>query len=482
MGGRNVPRLRIRGSFNRGRDLVMNSASPCSSSGRFFAQNPDPEIYFHVAGHGVIWKALRNAVARGDGVVLLTGEPGVGKTMLLLRLKAVGFDALDMAILPDGRQESGAFLWAVLVALDATWRGDGRTANRQALFAMMEQRAVQGHRLLLAVDDAHLLTGKNMELLTEINQYRFDGARPVQLLLVGRPEAGESLREGAGLSLGEDLAATLVLSSLTPREVVDYVNHFMGASKEHTLRLTPLGWVELMGRSQGMPRRINRILRQAIAQDGGCVITGRRIRQVCPAGQYRAFPWDVAPFMHWMALATLLLLGAGFLMGRASVAPQPVAVAEMALAVPAARLLSEPDPAKSGEPTPRPTPEPDKDKDGADSAIVESAPEPAVVAPPAPAPPPRKAAAMPSDRPVRPKGMVHTVQTGSFSKRDNAEKVRQRLIKKGYAAYLQSVERGGRTFYSIRVDYSRQQTAEKASREIQSLENMSVLVLQNTVP
>ena len=75
---------------------------------RPFGATPDPDFYFDSKGHARALAFLRYAIAQGDGLVVMTGGSGTGKTTLVHKIL--------------GELDPKAIAWAHLVSsqLDAS--------------------------------------------------------------------------------------------------------------------------------------------------------------------------------------------------------------------------------------------------------------------------------------------------------------------------------------------------------------------------
>src|SRR5262245_33473361 len=78
---------------------------------RPFRPTPDPACFFPSATHSAALSDLSEAIERGDGLALLDGEPGTGKTLVALKVLD-GLRADERRVfLPNGRFLSAADLF-----------------------------------------------------------------------------------------------------------------------------------------------------------------------------------------------------------------------------------------------------------------------------------------------------------------------------------------------------------------------------------
>jgi DedD protein len=137
--------------------------------------------------------------------------------------------------------------------------------------------------------------------------------------------------------------------------------------------------------------------------------------------------------------------------------PTPPATTPMA--VPGEEAVPEPAPRDSEEPA-RP-----------DVALPMAAPDPAAAtAQPPAAPPPTAPASTPAPRvetapavtPPTTRAGAFAVQLGSFSSRDNANRLVREMTAKGFAAFVAPITSNGRELYRVRVGPARDRAAAEA--------------------
>ena len=92
---------------------------------RPFGATPDPDFYFDSKGHARALAFLRYAIAQGDGLVVMTGGSGTGKTTLVHKIlgeldpKAIAWAHLVSSQL-DVSGSAGATVKGTVINLDDT--------------------------------------------------------------------------------------------------------------------------------------------------------------------------------------------------------------------------------------------------------------------------------------------------------------------------------------------------------------------------
>ncbi|MBF0628652.1 MAG: AAA family ATPase, partial [Magnetococcales bacterium] len=265
---------------------AVRSATPAPSR----SADPRPagrrHPFFSAKSHASIWRVLRTALLRAEGVILLTGGEGSGKSTLIKRLPGMIPDNRDLVMIPSADLPDAEFLQQ-LIAATTLVRGeagalvpvestsDAATLHLplahaapaltlQDLIDAMEERVANGRRLVLVVDDAHLIAEEPLAWLDMMVRFVSEGIKPVQLLLSGRPELRSVLDSESGRNLTEQIVGSCEVTPLTRGEVWDYLALQLDKSMGWPIRVSWFAWVEVYGYSQGVPLKIDQLLKRIL--------------------------------------------------------------------------------------------------------------------------------------------------------------------------------------------------------------------------
>ena len=161
------------------------------------SRGPDSgaEDYVESRGNGRALAYVQHAVLQGDSVVVLTGEQGTGKSVLVDKLlRETGPPNIVPALLAAKRLDVAALLLAVVKAFRAPLSGHSVDELRAGLQAFLATLTASGRRALLVVDDAHQLLPAALRELTELASLRSTRDAPLQIVLAGRPELRSTLQ------------------------------------------------------------------------------------------------------------------------------------------------------------------------------------------------------------------------------------------------------------------------------------------------
>jgi general secretion pathway protein A len=223
-----------------------------------FANSTDPRYYYLSEEHTPAYKAVLQAVVRRRGLMLITGEPGLGKTTLARRLYSVLSAEADMDVGYIPRAHWQTKFKAVqqismaIGSLDVPLRR-GYDDQLEELKAAIANAYNNRRNVVIIFDDAQEMRASGMTLLHEL--YNFEkGEKTVQSVVFGQLETIEMFRSYK--AIWSRVFQNLSLMRLSYQSTVNLVNYRIRAAD----RLEPLvdddAWTILDEAAQGVPRDI----------------------------------------------------------------------------------------------------------------------------------------------------------------------------------------------------------------------------------
>lgn len=156
--------------------------------------------------------------------VVVTGEPGVGKTCVLRALRhALPADRFRLTYCHNATLGRRDFYRQLCLAL-----GLSPSATAAAVFYAVAQhvedmaRDRRAHPVFL-LDEAHLLHQDTLDHLHILLNYEWDSRALLSLVLVGLSDFDDRLRVRRNRSLASRLHRRFVLDPLTPEDTADYL-------------------------------------------------------------------------------------------------------------------------------------------------------------------------------------------------------------------------------------------------------------------
>jgi type II secretory pathway predicted ATPase ExeA len=234
---------------------------------RPFRATPDSGCYYPATPHESALEQLLAALAEGEGMVLVTGAPGTGKTLLCHRLIERLGAGVTNAFLPHGRYGGRAgLLRAILYDLSRPHEAAAETDLRLALADFLLANYAAGKKAVLVLDEAHHLGPDLLEELRLLGNLEAEGGKALQVVLVGEPSFLATLGRPVLSSLGQRLAVRVVLEPMIAEEAADYILHQLRAVGGTPQDLISPEALELLAHStHGVPRLLNQAAHRALS-------------------------------------------------------------------------------------------------------------------------------------------------------------------------------------------------------------------------
>lgn len=223
-----------------------------------FRLTPDYRFCYSHPSYEAAKSYMKYAISQGEGFVAITGEPGTGKTTLIVALLAeLDQERVKVAMLTNVQLDSEHFLQMMLDEF-------GLQADSQNPLQLLKSFLVEQHkngiRCVLIVDEAQGLSKGSLEGIRLLSNIQYDNCLLLQVFLVGQGSLMNLIRKPKMEQLHQRLIAASEINLLGLTETKGYIEHRLNKAGWHNDPVFAKGVMRLIYKfSVGVPRRINLI-------------------------------------------------------------------------------------------------------------------------------------------------------------------------------------------------------------------------------
>jgi type II secretory pathway predicted ATPase ExeA len=232
-----------------------------------FGVAPDPSFFYRNYHYSEGLDVLAEGIRARKGLLLVTGEVGTGKTILLRKLMRHLDATTRFVFLSMTHLASDGLIELIAEDLALTTKNQTRFESAQALENYLLQQNGAGNTVALLIDEAQKLTDDALETLCDLSNLETEQEKLLQIVLVGQPELIVKLSKPALRRIKQRVAIHHQTRSLSlVGDVENYIRHRLRAAGYEGSEIFNQKALEaIWSYSSGTPRLINTLCDNALA-------------------------------------------------------------------------------------------------------------------------------------------------------------------------------------------------------------------------
>lgn len=231
-----------------------------------FSLTPDTSFFMNRAGHQDALNVLLVALRSGEGFIKVTGEVGVGKTILCrMLLNILNKDCLTVYIHNPFLQPD-TLLYSIADSMSVEY---GESASQYVLIKSITRKLLdihlQGKKIIICLDEVQAMPLKTLETLRLLTNLETEKRKLLQVVLFGQPELNALLDNPAIRQLKQRITFSYRLLPLNSVALVSYIRHRLSVAGYKKRDLFSIQAIDCLHHySGGIPRLINILCNKAM--------------------------------------------------------------------------------------------------------------------------------------------------------------------------------------------------------------------------
>ena len=227
-----------------------------------FENTADAEFYYPGSSHQAALLKLRYAIENRRGGAVLTGAPGLGKSLLvhtMFRLLPESVHPHVHLVFPQmTTPQLLNYLAGELSGESAHCGACGVDESVRRIQSVLQSNVRAGRHAVVAIDEAHVLTDPQaLDSLRMLLNFETDATTALTLLFVGQPTLIPAINRNPALE--ERLSVKCLLQPFDLDETTSYLTHRLRQAGAERTIFTDDAVEALQRLTHGVPRQINRL-------------------------------------------------------------------------------------------------------------------------------------------------------------------------------------------------------------------------------
>lgn len=230
-----------------------------------FRITPDVEYFFASPNHMEALQSLKYFVDSDEGFLVMTGEPGTGKTITMRKFMNELPDTVEYAYVMFPSLEPEEMFRAVLEDFGFPI-GENQTKN--SLFAgfrdFLTEKKRQGKKPLLIIDEAQNLPARTLEELRILSNLETEKEKLIRFVIAGQPELDSKLNSPSLRQLRQRITLHVSLDYMNFDDMSKYVAFRLSKGGFHGQYPEKKFYKKLYSYTGGNPRLVNLAMERSL--------------------------------------------------------------------------------------------------------------------------------------------------------------------------------------------------------------------------
>jgi general secretion pathway protein A len=224
-----------------------------------FALLPDSDFLYAGSTHRAAYSTLEYGLINEAAFMVLTGEPGMGKTSLLRKLISDHGAKQSIGLVTNARYNIEQLLPWVLLSLGLSKKQLDPVEAYSVFSEFLIRESEQHRRVILIIDEAQSLGTDLLEELRLLSNLNDGKTLKLQIILSGQPDLHKLLQRIDMTQFAQRVAVDYHLEPLSEAETGRFIRHRLQVAGGHPSLFTNKACTLVHRLTRGNPRLINQV-------------------------------------------------------------------------------------------------------------------------------------------------------------------------------------------------------------------------------
>ncbi len=226
----------------------------------------DPRFFFASESHREALASLQYGINYRKGFILLLGEAGVGKTMLLQHLISTLDKQVKIIFFPEPQLPFPKMLREMLSQLNLKPEFETKGSMMHRLYYHLIESLGQNENVVLIIDSAENIPLDLLEEVRLLANLETGASKLLQIVLAGQPQLGKKLHSDIVRQIEQRIVIHCSVNPLSAEESRQYIDYRLKTVQSSASAIFADQAIDLLSKSaRGIPLTINILCDNALS-------------------------------------------------------------------------------------------------------------------------------------------------------------------------------------------------------------------------